>query len=308
MGSVPALDLKTARFDLPCLLCGGTRREIVHEKKPFQIVRCGDCSLVFTLPRLPPEALRAMYQTEYWRSDAAKDFGYTDYLADEPLYVKTFRMRGRWIARHRPPPGRALDVGCAAGFALTALRELGYDVHGVELSQSMAEVARRRLGADRIHCGVLEEVERDGLLGGRFDLVTLFDVIEHVEEPVELLAAARRLLNPGGIVVLETQNVSSLFARLLGVRWQHYKFLEHLYHFDPRTIRALLARAGLELVACTARRGGKHVSLRFVVERAGRVHLLLSKLLAPLLLLRDRSVYVNVFDEMLVVARPAVTK
>jgi SAM-dependent methyltransferase len=305
MGSAPVLDEKTARFDLACLLCGSKERAVVHEKPPFRIVRCARCSLVYTLPRLSPAAIEAMYQTDYWKSDAAKDFGYTDYLADEPLYVKTFTMRGRWIARFRSPPGRALDVGCAAGFALTALQELGYDVQGVEISRAMVEVARRRLGAERVHHGTLDGLAASEALRGPFDLITMFDVVEHVEDPVALLAIARRLLAPGGIVVLETQNVRSAFARLLGVRWQHYKFQEHLYHFDPATVRALLANAGFEVVACTPRRGGKYVSLRFLVERAGRVHPLLSKLLKPLNVFRDRALYVNVFDEMLVVARAA---
>src|SRR5262245_55759586 len=289
MGSAPVLDEKTARFDLACLLCGSKERAVVHEKPPFRIVRCGRCSLVYTLPRLAPAAIEAMYQTDYWKSDAAKDFGYTDYLADEPLYVKTFTMRGRWIARHRPPPGRALDVGCAAGFALTALQRLGYDVQGVEISREMVEVARRRLGAERVHHGTLDGLAASGALRGPFDLITLFDVVEHVEDPIALLAAAKRLLAPGGIVVLETQNVRSAFARLLGVRWTHYKFQEHLYHFDPATVRTLLAKAGFEVVACTPRRGGKHVSLGFLIERAGRVHPLLSKLLKPLAPLRRRS-------------------
>jgi len=303
MGSAPRLDVKSARWDIPCLLCGSARRVVMHEKAPFQIVRCAECGLVYTLPRLPADALEAMYQSDYWKSGAAKDFGYTDYVADEPLYVKTFRMRGELVARHRPPPALLLDVGCAAGFALTALRERGYDVRGVELSRPMAELARRRLGdGAAIHCGVLDE----SLFGGaKFDVITMFDVVEHVEDPIAFLATARRMLAPGGIVVLETQNVASWFARLMGVRWQHYKFQEHLYHFDPRTIRVLLSKAGLELVEWSPRRGGKHVSLRFLVERAGRVHPLLSTLFAPLKLLGGTTLYVNLRDEMLVVARPA---
>jgi 2-polyprenyl-3-methyl-5-hydroxy-6-metoxy-1,4-benzoquinol methylase len=303
LGSAPRLDEKSARWDIPCILCGSSRRAVMHEKAPYQIVRCADCGLVYTLPRLSSDALREMYQSDYWRSDAAKDFGYTDYVADEPLYVKTFRMRGDLVARHRPPPARLLDVGCAAGFALTALRERGYDVRGVELSKPMAELARRRLGDDAaVHCGVLEE----SLFGGaKFDVITMFDVVEHVEDPVAFLATARRMLSPGGVIVFETQNVASRFARLMGVRWQHYKFQEHLWHFDPKTMRVLLAKAGLELVEWSPRRGGKHVSLRFLVERAGRVHPLLSTLLAPLRLFGSATLYVNVFDEMLVVARPA---
>lgn len=305
MSAAPELDLASARHEIPCLLCGSSRRAEMHRREPFRIVRCEECSLVYTLPRLSPAQIRAMYQTDYWRSGAAKDFGYTDYLADEALYVRTFRMRSELVAKHRPPPARLLDVGCAAGFALTALRERGYDVHGVELSASMAEVARARIGAGRIHCGVLEDVAARGLLGGRFDVITMFDVVEHVEDPIALLRAARGLLAPGGVVVLETQNVGSRFARLMGIRWQHYKFQEHLYHFDPATVAVLLRKAGLDLVEWSPRRGGKYVSLGFLVERAGRVHPWLTTLLKPLRALGRRALYVNVFDEMLCVARPA---
>lgn len=306
MGSAPALDPASARWDIACALCGRQDRSVMHEKPPYQIVRCAGCRLVYTVPRLAPEALRAMYQRDYWKSDAAKDFGYTDYVADEALYVRTFRMRADLVAKHRAPPARLLDVGCAAGFALTALAERGYAVHGVELSAEMAALAAKRLGApERIHCGTIEEVATRNLFGGRFDVITMFDVVEHIEDPVAFLATARQLLAPGGVIIFETQNVASPFARLMGLRWQHYKFQEHLWHFDPQTMRLLLEKAGLELVEWSPRRGGKHVSIGFLVERAGRVHPLLSKLLAPLRLFARRSLYLNVFDEMLVVARPA---
>lgn len=302
-GRRPALDQERVRDHLPCLLCGGTRTRTRHEKPPFRIVACEQCSLVFTLPRLASEDLAAMYQTDYWTSASAKDFGYTDYLADEELYLRTFRLRSRLVRRRIPPPAALLDVGCAAGFALRAFRELGYEVWGVELSASMAAQARQRAGDQRVHCGVLEE----GLFGGRrFDVITMFDVVEHVEDPIALLATARAMLTEQGILLIETQNVRSWFARLLGIRWQHYKFEEHLYHFDPRTVRVLLDRAGLELLSWTPRLAGKYVSLPFIVERLGRIHPLLSLATRPLKLLGNVPLYVNVFDEMLVIARPAV--
>jgi SAM-dependent methyltransferase len=273
----------------------------MHRKDPFRIVRCRGCGLVYTLPRLAPDQLVQMYQVDYWKSDSAKDFGYTDYLADEELYVKTFRMRSALVRKFRPPPAAVLDVGCAAGFALRAFREEGYDPWGIELSAPMAEQAARRVGAERIHAGTLEP----GVFGGRrFDVVTLWDVVEHIEDPIEFLRQVRGVLADDGILVLETQNVASWFARLMGVRWQHYKFEEHLYHFDPRTVQVLLDRAGFELAENSPRRGGKYVSLHFITERVGRIHPWLSILAWPLRLLGNPKLYVNVFDEMLIVARP----
>jgi len=246
------------REDIVCLLCGGDSTTPMHEKAPFRIVRCTGCGFVYTLPRLPPEALYSMYQDDYWESDSAKDFGYTDYVADSELYRRTFRMRSALLRKHRPPPARILDIGCAAGFALEVLAEQGYEVRGVEISARMAAESARRLGAEKVHQGPLTD---DVFPGETFDIVTLWDVIEHVEDPVALLRQVRERLRPEGILLIETQNVASLFARLLGVNWQHYKFQEHLYHFDPKTIRVLLGKAGFELLERTARRGGKYVSL-----------------------------------------------
>ena len=116
-----------------------------------------------------------------------------------------------------------------------------------------------------------------GLPADAFDLVALWDVVEHVPDPKALLREAVGYLVPGGHLILETQNVESVFARLLGARWHQYKHLEHLYHFSSTTLRRLLEEAGLEVVHETARFGGKHVSLAFIRERATRIHPILGR-------------------------------
>ena len=165
--------------------------------------------------------------------------------------------------------------------------------------------ARLPLGDERVHVGTLDSAPAERFPAGSFDLVTLWDVIEHVPDPQALLREARAMLKPDGVLILETQNIDSGFARLLGKRWQHFKHEEHLFHFSPRTIGPLLAQAGFELVHRTARFGGKYVSFGFVAERAGRLHPALSMLLRPLAWLRRANVYVNLRDEMVVVARAA---
>jgi hypothetical protein len=119
-----------------------------------------------------------------------------------------------------------------------------------------------------------------------------------------LLTRARELLRPQGLLVLETQNIDSAFARALGPRWHHYKHAEHIYHFTPASLRQLLDAAGFEVGAMTPRYGGKYVSLDFIAERAGRIHPLLSKALAPLRRLDSISLYVNVMDEIVATATP----
>src|SRR5690606_13692892 len=138
---------------------------------------------------------------------------------------------------------------CAAGFFLRVMRDAGHDVRGVEVSAAIAAAARRELGDDRVFVGMLDDVpaDRPGYARGSFDLVTLSDVVEHVPDPQRLLREARAMLKPGGHLLIETQNVDSWFARLLGPRWHHYKHEEHIYHFNPPTIRRLLDQADFEL-------------------------------------------------------------
>lgn len=266
--------------------------------------RCVACGFVWVSPRLEDAELLSLYNSErYWRSESPGAVGYGDYRADAPLYLRTFRRRLERALRDGPREGRALDVGCGAGYCLEVLAERGFDVYGVEVSETIAREAMARVGAERIHVGTLETSPHGP---GSFDLVTMWDVVEHVVDPRALLERARRVLRPDGLLVLETQNVDSLFARLLGRRWHHYKHDEHLSHFSPASLSRLLQETGLRVDAVTPRFAGKYVSAAFVAERSGRLHPTLARVLEPVgRLAGRRGVYVNVMDEILVLARPA---
>ncbi len=238
----------------------------------------------------------------YWRSGSPKTLGYHDYRADEPLYLQTFRRRLKFALRNGPRGGRALDVGCAAGFCMAVLRERGFETHGVEVSPTIAQHAIEHFGFDTVHVGTLESAP---LAEQSFDLITMWDVIEHVVDPASLLAQARGLLKPGGLLVLETQDIDSRFARLLGPSWHHYKHAEHIYHFTAPTLTTLLQQSGFAVDKLTHRYGGKFVSLDFIAERAGRVHPALSTMLKPLTRFDSARLYLNFLDELVVLARPS---
>jgi 2-polyprenyl-3-methyl-5-hydroxy-6-metoxy-1,4-benzoquinol methylase len=253
-------------------------------------------------PRLAEAGLQAIYQADsYWRSESPKTRGYFDYRAQEQLYLDTFRRRLEFVLRGGPHSGRALDVGCAAGFCMAALRERGFEAHGLEVSETIGSHARDHFGFDTVHFGTLEDSPYPDC---HFALITMWDVVEHVVDPAALLAKAVRLLAPNGLLVIETQDIDSRFARLLGPRWHHYKHAEHICHFTPATIRTLLGNTGFRVQRLTHRYGGKYVSFEFIAERAGRVHPALSTALRPLTALRGGRLYLNFFDEMIVLARP----
>jgi SAM-dependent methyltransferase len=296
--SAPALE------DVACPLCAARERRLRFRDEPFGVWICAGCDLTYVSPRVPAsELLERVYDASYWRSAAPRLRGYRDYAGAADEARATWARRLDALAAHLPPGGDALDVGCAAGFFLEALAARGWRVHGLEPSAPMYEVAAARLGAHCVHRGTLADLPPRW--PARFDLVTLWDVLEHLPDPVAALRRARAALAPGGRLVLETQNVASVAARVLGRRWHHYKHEEHLAHFHPGTLTRALAAAGLEVLALTPRGAGKVVRLDFLAERAGRFGL--GRLLGPLLRLLVRAgnpaCYVNPLDELVVVAR-----
>ena len=286
-----------------CGFCGSDSSDLKFRDGPFSVVTCRECNLTYVTPRLTnADLIEHVYNEGYWNSSEAKTRGYTDYISDAELYLKTYRRRLAVVRRHFKAPGRVLDVGCAAAYFLSVMKDEGWQVTGLEPSEAVRAEAAGRIGAENVMDGLLGQVD---LEPGSFDLITLWDVLEHIPDPVAALSAARELLAPGGKLLIETQNVNSRAAEWLGPKWQHYKHTEHIYHFNPKTLGAILERAGWRTLENKAALGGKYVSLRFISERAGRLHPVLSTLLSPLNLVGGLALYVNLFDEMIVVAEPA---
>src|SRR5262249_34867309 len=155
---------------------------------------------------------KEIYDLGYFTSESAGGFGYAAYAADGPGYLRTFRKKVR-IMRAHVPGGRVLEVGCAAGFFLAAAKEAGYEAHGVEVSGSILPHAREVVKRARLFQGTLAECPGEP---GSFDGVAMWDVVEHLGDPVADLVRVRRLLRPDGRLILQTQDVGSLARRVLG--------------------------------------------------------------------------------------------
>lgn len=290
-----------ALLDARCALCRGRDRRPRFEDDPWSVVECRACGLTYVTPQLAPAALvERVYDEGYWASATPRIRGYGDYRAQAELHARTFTRRLRELERHVPARGRALDVGCADGTFLSLLAQRGFDVLGLEPSASIRTDATRRLGSERVLAATLADAE---LPRAAFDLVTLWDVVEHLSDPLSDLRRLRSALAPSGRLVLETQDVQSLAARLLGRRWHHFKHAEHLHHFHAGTLECLLERSGFELVHRTRRGAGKYVTPAFIAERSRRVAPVVAPLVRQLVRCLPRAMYVNPHDEWIVVAR-----
>ena len=221
----------------PCALCDEHGRRALFRVDGALIVGCLGCGLVRQETR--PAATEAVYGSTYYTTDDPKG-GYANYFLDAAVNRRTFRRRVLSLERRYGTRGRLLDIGAALGDLVLEATTAGWDAEGVELSAYAAAQARKR-GAV-VHAGPLASL---GLPPATFDVVTLYDTLEHLADPIAVLAEARRLLRPGGLVHVITPNASGLQAKVLGRRWYHYKPREHLFYFTPATLRAATERAGL---------------------------------------------------------------
>ena len=237
--------------DFRCPVCGGAGPE-AFRKRGFAFAECRDCRSRWVVPG-SGEPMR--YDERYFAgADAAG--GYASYLADRDLVLHNFDRRLRWLlplVRGK----RLLDVGAAYGFLVAAARERGFDAIGVEPVPQCAEFARRELGVE-VRRGTVEESD---LPIASFDVVTLFDVIEHLADPVRTLSRVRELLRPGGLVAVETGDCEALLARVCGSRWYFYDPPQHVTFFTRASLALLLARAGFGAPESIAHLG-RAVSLR----------------------------------------------
>ncbi len=236
---------------LSCPLCGcdGT-----DELKTFPdgvvVGRCRTCGMIYTPRRHPsPQAVLGPAEMEELRS------AYAPVLTGERVHYRrdNFREYLRILTPH-VPGRRLLDVGCAHGFFAREARAAGFDVTGIEPHPAMAAFAERENGV-RVLPGRIEDV---ALEDRSFDAATFTDALEYVPAPLEALAKVRAALVPGGILFVKVPNAEYFLLRLAlerrGLsfgRGQAFSPSERVAHFTPRTLGALVEKAGFE----TVRRG-----------------------------------------------------
>lgn len=226
-----------------CPVCALAPRSLYPLANGARLQQCPRCLLAWW--RWPPFDPAAFYDQSYFQSPAATK-GYDDYAALEPGLMRTARSRLRRIdrlaglvrdTRQQPGHRNLLDIGCGTGAFLEVARRSGWDVRGVEVSAYAAEQARQR--GLSVACEPIEHLTPPP---ATYDCVTLWDVLEHVRDPVRVLRAAGSALRSAGVLALSTGDITSLCARLSGRRWHLFNLPEHLYFFSPAALVRMLSR------------------------------------------------------------------
>jgi SAM-dependent methyltransferase len=236
--------------EVNCLLCGGGSWSPLLEAQDnvpggtglwFFVVQCQDCGLCFTNPRPSPRCMGPFYNALY---PAHRTPG-------ERRRHHWWNPLLRWLRRprrdRRLPPlqgqGRLLDFGCGGGSFLDRMRRQGWQVTGLDNSPRVVRRLRGELGLE-VFNGSLPNPD---LRPGSFDLVTMWQSLEHVHAPLDVLREAYRLLVPGGKLLVSVPNIDSLPFRWFGHVWYGLDLPRHLTHFAPWTLHLMLHRAGFRV-------------------------------------------------------------
>jgi len=241
-----------ANIRTECPLCKKMDWNVLYRLGKFNIVQCRSCSLIFRDIYLTAESSKELYSKSYFTDEQA------DYFFNYPeAKEELFRDRAKTLQPYISKNGRLLDIGCAIGTFLKIARECGWDTKGVETSEYAAGYARDKYALDVI-CGEFKAEKFSD--GDKFDAVTMWDVVDHPEDPIVFLKDAVSVLKKGGYLFVETTMEDSLVYEICGyvytisfglIKGPVMKGhpIHHSIFFSRSTLRKALESCGMEIKA-----------------------------------------------------------
>lgn len=277
---------------MSCNICDSQNLKIRYVKQGMNIMQCQNCSFIFVYPRPSIETQNSYYDKSF------KDGSYKLYSSVEDLKIRTSERRFEAFPKHMEGE-KLLDVGCATGIFLDFCSQKGFQTFGVELSEEAIKKANK---IHKIHCGTLEDAK---FQDSYFDIVTMFDIIEHVLNPDQTIKEVYRILKKDGLLVISTPDISSWHAKIMGKKWGLITPLEHLSYYSPKTITLELEKNNFKVIQ--ARKSTKIFTLEYLFGQSEFFYPGLYKLIRPFLkilptkfLRKYRDIYIG---EMFVLAK-----
>lgn len=216
-----------------CSLCGCTATKRLFEKDTLKFVRCKRCGLVYLNPRPTIEAIKKFYNPGINRWTTLKDYIDRKLPLFEDLLTKVEEVKkGR----------RILDVGCGIGLFLKLAKEKSWEIYGVDISTEDVKYAKEKYGLEVYQGTIMDAVCPNEF----FDVVTMWDVIEHLSYPLLHLEEIKRILKKDGILFILTGNIDSKEAKRKGAAWEFLSDGSHLILFSAKTLKKFLNLAGLK--------------------------------------------------------------
>jgi len=237
---------RTISVSTLCPGCGGSEADeclrapdrFHGRRKPYQLMRCQSCSLVWLKDPPCPSEMSDHYGVDYDRAIAA--------TGEDPNHWSERRD----ILLKYKSSGSLLDLGCSAGGFMRSLRSPEWDLFGIEMSEEVAKRAEANSGA-KVFVGDILDAP---FPVNSFDAITCFHVFEHLYNPREVLGRVARWLKPGGVFFTMMPNIDSAGQRIFKSYWYALELPRHTYHFSPRSLSNLADSVGLKQLSLTTHR------------------------------------------------------
>lgn len=221
---------------LECSVCNTKKQKIIRKIDNYKLIRCANCRVVFLSPKPNSQIennLRKYESTESIQSYIKMKSLLSDRAENCVKKLKIYKSKGE-----------LLDVGCSYGYYLQIFKKYGYTIKGIDISEKAIDYIVKRKNIKAL-VGSFETYHFDN---NSFDIITMFDVLEHFSDPVKIINKVKKLLKKNGIVIIQTPNFDSLMSKITGKKWFWLLVPQHIFLYSITSLQYLLTKNGFRIL------------------------------------------------------------
>ena len=221
---------------MKCIICENSSHKPFYEG----LLKCKMCGHVFADISITDKELRELYRKNYFFGEE-----YNDYIADSNILRKNFRLRKNSLSQFvdKDTHKNLLEIGCAYGFFLDEVKNQFIKVKGIDISEDAINYAKNKLKLDVTQTEFLDFQSEMS-----FDVVCMWDTIEHLKEPQMYIDKLSKITPTGGLLAITTGDIGSLMARIRRKNWRMIHPPTHLHYFTKKTLKQLFEKYGYEII------------------------------------------------------------
>jgi 2-polyprenyl-3-methyl-5-hydroxy-6-metoxy-1,4-benzoquinol methylase len=286
--------------NLKCNICQSVNIDNFLIKDNWEIVRCSNCKIVFVKNIPSDRVLEGLYDDAFFK-DGQKSPTEGLKLHNNPAYINAIKRIER-IKKYDHCNGRLLDVGCATGIFLKAANASFKYSFGIDISKYATDIAVRELNVNAKYGTICDM----NFSQQYYDVITMWDVIEHVKDPDKYIDIISNIIRPGGLMILSTGNIESIMFKVQKKKWHLLIPPKHLFYFSPKTISMLLNKYGFRVL--NIENEGQYTNLGYMMDKLKRLHVKNKTInffstIMKKLNLNQYNIYLNLYDVMTVYAK-----